>query len=155
MWFAREVLPRVWDEFPRTKFYIVGARPARELVRLGAREPRIVVTAYVQDTTPYLQDSRAFVVPLRAGGGMRVKILDAWARALPIITTTIGCEGIAARDQENVLVADAPDSFARAVLHLLRDRTQAERIAHAGRVWVETQYDWRTIYRAFDAIYPN
>lgn len=155
MWFAREVLPRVWDEFPQTKFYVVGARPARELVQLGAREPRIVVTGYVADTTPFLQDSRAFIVPLRAGGGMRVKILDAWARALPMVTTTIGCEGISVRDAENVLVADTPESFAHAVLALLRDRTAADKLARAGRAWVETQYDWRKIYPAFDAVYPR
>jgi glycosyltransferase involved in cell wall biosynthesis len=155
LWFARHVLPRVWSDLPHTKFFIVGARPARELVRLGEHEPRIVVTGYVADTTPYLADSAAFVVPLRAGGGMRVKILDAWARALPVVTTTIGCEGISVRHGENVLVADTPDAFAQAIIQLLRDPTAADQLARAGRAWVETAYNWRTVYRAFDAIYPH
>lgn len=155
LWFAREILPRVWAEFPASKFFIVGARPARELVALGKSEPRIVVTGYVPDTAPYLRDSRVFVVPLRAGGGMRVKILDAWARALPMVTTTIGCEGIAVRDGENILVADEPAAFADAVLQLLRDPVQAGCVAQNGREWVTAHYDWRTIYRAFDAIYPR
>jgi glycosyltransferase involved in cell wall biosynthesis len=155
LWFARQVLPRVWSDLPHTKFFIVGARPARELVRLGEHEPRIVVTGYVADTTPYLADSAAFVVPLRAGGGMRVKILDAWARALPVVTTTIGCEGISVRHGENVLVADTPDAFAQAIIQLLRDPTAADQLARAGRAWVETAYNWRTVYRAFDAIYPH
>lgn len=155
MWFAREVLPRVWSEFPRTKFFVVGARPARELVQLSEREPRILVTGYVPDTTPFLQDSRAFIVPLRAGGGMRVKILDGWARGLAIVTTTIGGEGISIRNSENALVADNPDAFAQAVLSLLRDRATADRLARAGRAWVETEYDWHTTYHAFDAVYPH
>jgi glycosyltransferase involved in cell wall biosynthesis len=155
LWFARQVLPRVWNEFPHTKFFIVGSRPARELVRLGEREPRIVVTGYVADTRPYLADSAAFVVPLRAGGGMRVKILDAWARALPVVTTTIGGEGISVRHGENVLVADTPDAFAQAIIQLLRDPAAADQLARAGRAWVETAYHWRTIYRAFDVVYPH
>ncbi len=155
LWFAREILPRIWAEFPDTKFFVVGTRPTAELVQLGERDARIVVTGYVQDTTPILQETAAFVVPLRAGGGMRVKILDAWARALPIVTTTIGCEGISVRQEENALIADTPDEFARAVMRLRRERALGEQIARAGRAWVQANYDWRTVYRAFDAVYPH
>ncbi len=155
IWFARKVLPFVWAKSPETKFFVIGARPAPELIRLGEHEPRIQVTGYVPDTTPLLQDTAAFIVPLRAGGGMRVKILDAWARALPLVTTTIGGEGISVRDGKNARVADSPEEFAQAVLQMIQDRAEAERIATAGRAWVETHYDWRSVYRAFDAIYPH
>lgn len=155
LWFARHVLPQVWQEFPQTKFYVIGARPARELTRLGENDARIVVTGYVADPTPLLQDVAVFVVPLRAGGGMRVKILDAWARALPVVTTRIGCEGIALQDGENALLADEPADFARATRALLRDRARAEQLARNGRAWVVARYNWRETYRAFDQVYPR
>lgn len=154
LWFARDVLPIIWREHPETRFFVIGARPARELVRLGENDARVVVTGYVQDTTSFLQETAAFVVPLRAGGGMRVKILDAWARALPLVTTTIGCEGISVRNGENALVADSPVDFAAAVTGLLRDRSRGDRIALNGRRWVEANYNWRSTYRAFDVVYP-
>ncbi len=155
VWFARTVLPRVWERFPQTKFFVIGARPARELLQLAANEARIVVTGYVADTTPFLQETAAFIVPLRAGGGMRVKILDAWARAAPLVTTTIGCEGIAVHDGANALLADTPEAFARAVNTLLGDSAFAERLARQGRATVETTYAWRTRYQAWDAVYPH
>jgi polysaccharide biosynthesis protein PslH len=155
LWFARNVLPIIWQAHPQTKFFVIGARPARELLQLGENDARILVTGYVPDTTSLLQETAAFVVPLRAGGGMRVKILDAWARALPLVTTTIGCEGISVRDGENALIADSPGDFAAAVNSLLRDRARSEQIARNGRNWVEANYNWRATYRAFDAIYPN
>lgn len=153
VWFAREVMPHVWQKSPETKFFVVGARPARALVALGEREPRIVVTGYVADTNEYLARAATFVVPLRAGGGMRVKILDAWARGLPMVSTTIGAEGITYIKDENILIADEPRAFAAAVLKLIHNRTFAKRIAEKGRVWVEEKYAWRTIYRAWDEVY--
>ncbi len=154
MWFARQVLPRVWEQSPATKFFIVGARPAAVLRALAQNEPRLVVTDYVRDTSVYLQQAAAFVVPLRAGGGMRVKILDAWARGVPMVSTTIGAEGIEYQGNENILIADSPDNFAKAVLHLIQDRAFAETLARNGRGWVHAKYAWRQVYRAWDTVYP-
>lgn len=154
VWFAHEVLPHVWRVSPESRFYIVGARPDKRLVELGQREPRIVVTGYVEHVQQYLERAAAFVVPLRAGGGMRVKILDAWARAVPMVSTTIGAEGIDLQAGENILLADSPSEFANAVLRLINDRPFAGRLAANGRRWVETHYAWRSIYRAWDSLYP-
>lgn len=154
LWFANEILPRIRAKAPETRFYIVGARPAASIVALGQSDPRIIVTGYVADATPYLEQSAVFLVPLRAGGGMRVKILDAWARGLPIVTTSLGCEGIEVVPNENLLVADSPASFASAVLQLLNDPPRAQALARSGRAWVESHYAWRSIYTAFDRIYP-
>lgn len=153
MWFARQVLPLIWKESPETCLYVVGARPAPELLALGEHEPRIVVTGYVTDTNEYLARSAAFIVPLRAGGGMRVKILDAWARGVPMVSTTVGAEGIALAPGENILLADTPVAFARAALRLLQDRTFATHVAQQGRQWVKTHYAWQTVYHAWDRIY--
>jgi glycosyltransferase involved in cell wall biosynthesis len=155
LWFGRQVMPRLWREFPETKFFIVGARPVRELIALGESDARFVVTGYAANPDEYLVQSAAFVVPLRAGGGMRVKILDAWARGLPLVTTTVGGEGIAMLPGENVLVADAAEDFANQVRRILHEREFAEKLARNGRAWVEQHYDWRTVYRAFDAVYPR
>lgn len=154
LWFARHVLPLVWARSPQTRFFVVGARPASSVVALGRQDARIIVTGYVADASPYLGKSAVFVVPLRAGGGMRVKILDAWARGLPMVTTTLGYEGIDAQPDENLLVADTPEAFADAVLELVQDPARRARLAIAGRAWVEQHYDWQKIYPAFDTIYP-
>lgn len=155
LWFAREILPRIWAESPESRFFVVGARPAAAVVELGRRDPRIVVTGYVADATPYLEKCAAFIVPLRAGGGMRVKILDAWARGLPMVTTTLGCEGIEVVPNENLMIADSPQAFATAVSRLLNDPAYAHTLARNGRAWVEQHYDWRRIYTALDKIYPS
>lgn len=155
LWFAREALPLIWEKQPDTKFHVVGARPDPALVALGQHEPRINVAGYVVDTNEYLERAAAFVVPIRAGSGMRVKILDAWARGVPIVSTTLGAEGIAYERDENILLADTPRAFANQVLRLIQERAWAQQVAQHGRAWVEKKYAWRQAYRAWDAIYPR
>ena len=107
----------------------------------------------MDDPQPYWARSRVFVVPLRAGGGMRVKILEAWARGVPVVSTTIGAEGLHYRAGHDILIADNPADFAAAVNAILADRALAQRLAAAGRATVEQHYDWRRVYPAWDAIY--
>jgi glycosyltransferase involved in cell wall biosynthesis len=122
---------------------------------LGAAGNGVVVTGYVADLQPVLDQSALLVVPLLSGSGMRVKILEAFARGIPIVSTTIGVEGIDARHGEHLLVADSPEDFARAVARLLRDPDLAARLARAGRQLVEARYDWRTALCGLDDIYPT
>jgi glycosyltransferase involved in cell wall biosynthesis len=102
-----------------------------------------------------LSETAAFIVPLQAGGGMRVKILDAWSGGLPVISTSIGAEGLMARDGENLLLADSPDAFARAVLRVLHEPALAARLAEGGRRTVDDNYDWRRVYPAWDEVYAR
>jgi glycosyltransferase involved in cell wall biosynthesis len=95
----------------------------------------------------------AFIVPLRAGGGMRVKILNALAQGLPIVSTTLGCEGIQVTHEQDILIADTPAEFAVAVLRVLHDSALAERLANNGRRLAETVYDYRAACRPLDQIY--
>jgi glycosyltransferase involved in cell wall biosynthesis len=155
LWFAREVYPLIKQRIPEVRFYIIGARPPNEVIRLGVRDESIKVPGYVEDITHYIEDSAMIVVPLRAGGGMRVKILDAWARGIPIISTRIGCEGIEVRSGENILVADTPLDFAQAVVQVIRNKELAQRLAENGRRWVEERYDWRAVYRKLDEVYEG
>lgn len=163
LWFAREVLPLVQRQVPDAKLYVVGRNPPREVCRLqespastvGDQVPPVVVTGYVEDPNPYFAESAVFIVPIRAGGGMRVKILDAWARGIPVVSTTIGCEGIDVRDGDNILVADTAEQFAHAVVEVIADNVLAERLSLNGRRWVEERYDWRVAYRALDDVYAS
>ena len=150
-WFALTILPAVLAQQPRARFLAVGKQPPRTLLRPAAGS--IEAPGYVDDPQPYWDRSQAFVVPLRAGGGMRVKILEAWARGVPVVATTIGAEGITYRAGENILIADTPQEFAECVLAILRDPALAEQLSLAGRAAVEQHYDWRQTYAAWEAVY--
>jgi glycosyltransferase involved in cell wall biosynthesis len=150
LWFAREVLPRVRAGLPRAQFFAVGRQPPGEL---RAVEAAVSVPGYVAAPHAYWARSQVFVVPLRAGGGMRVKILDAWARGLPVVSTAIGAEGLSCRHGEDILIADSSEEFASAVLRVLTERGLRERLSRGGRSTVERRYDWRLVYPAWDEIY--
>lgn len=154
LWFWREVWPRIQARLPQARLTLIGKNPPPAL-RALAQEPGVDVLGYVDDLAPYLAETAVFIVPLHAGGGMRVKIVDAWCWGLPVVSTTIGAEGIAVRDGENILLADAPTDFAAAVERLLRDGELRSRLRAEGRRWVEEQYDWRQIYPVWDAIYDQ
>jgi polysaccharide biosynthesis protein PslH len=153
-WFAEAILPAICAVEPHARFLAVGRQPPESLLRPD-RAGWIEAPGYVDDPEPYWARSQVFVVPLRAGGGMRVKILDAWAQGLPIVSTTIGAEGLTYRAGADILIADTPEALAEAVLSILQDADLARRLAAAGRATVEQRYDWRRTYPAWDAIYAG
>jgi glycosyltransferase involved in cell wall biosynthesis len=141
-------------QVPEARFYVVGSRPPESIVRLATPESGVVVTGYVQDLDPILTQAAVVVVPLHSGSGMRVKILEAFSRGIPVVSTTIGVEGIDARDGDHLLVADGAADFAAAVVRLLSNPAESAQLARAGRALVEARYDWRTALRGLDAVYP-
>jgi sugar transferase (PEP-CTERM/EpsH1 system associated) len=146
MLFARSILPRIRAFVPDVKLSVVGHSPPARVKALG-REPGIEVTGYVRDILPYYRRSKVTVVPLRAGGGTRLKILEAMALGRPVVTTGVGCAGLDVRDGVHLLVADDPQQFAYCVVQLLRDDAlRAELVANARRL-VEQRYDWPAIGR--------
>ena len=153
LWFVHEVWPLIREKKPDAQFDVVGSRPPQEIVALGGDETGINVTGYVPDPMPYFQRAALMVVPLRAGGGMRVKILNALAQGIPIVSTTIGYEGIAVTPGEDILVGDTPEEFADAVVRVLDDRELAQRIAGNGRRLAEEKYDYRRVCAPLDEIY--
>lgn len=154
MWFAERVLPLVWREVPEARFVVAGKRPPPEVRALAVDAGgRVEVTGFVEDPMPLLAQSQVFIVPVRAGGGMRVKIVDAWLWGLPVVSTTIGAEGLQVRDGENIMLADEPEAFAAAVVRLLREPGLGEALRLAGRQWVEAHYDYRRVYRGFDEVF--
>ena len=154
IWFARAVWPQVRAHAPGARFVIVGKNPPADVLAL-TNDPSITVTGYVPDPTPYLAAADAFVVPLHAGGGMRVKILDAWLWGLPIVSTPIGAEGMALRDGENILLAADADAFAAATVRCLTDPALNAHLRTAGRAWVEAQYAWQAVYHRVDEVYQH
>lgn len=154
-WFAHQVYPLVRERCPGVSFEVAGARPAAAVVRAARRTPGMTISGYVPDPNELLERAGVFVVPLRAGSGMRVKILHALARGVPVVTTSLGCEGIAVEDATHVLIADTAAAFADAVLRLLDDRELASRIARNGRRLIEERYDYRAVYPQVDALYRN
>jgi glycosyltransferase involved in cell wall biosynthesis len=109
----------------------------------------------VDDPTSLLAESAVTVVPLHAGGGMRVKILDAWTWGLPVVSTTVGAEGTSHTPGKNILIADTPAAFAEAVVRVLQNPTLAHQLAEAGRQHILEAYNWRRQYRAWDLIYSH
>ncbi len=153
VWFAREVWPLIHTAVPDAIFTVIGKEPPAELQTLHL--PKLDVTGYVDDVTPYLQETAVFIVPLHAGGGMRVKIVDGWSWALPIVSTTIGAEGIAYADGRDIVIADTAPDFAQAVIGLLQEPERAAQLGQHGRATLEAEYDWRKTYQQWDEIYPR
>lgn len=152
LWFARAVLPLIWQQLPEARFVVVGKNPPAEVQALAA-DPRIEVAGYVADPLPFLQRTDVFVVPLFSGGGMRVKILDAWLWGLPVVSTPIGAEGMMLRDGEHILLAGDAASFAAATVRVLADAALNQQLRRNGRAWVEATYAWQAVYARVDAFY--
>lgn len=144
-YFAKEIWPRICAQEPNIQFYAVGKNPPQELLTLAAADPRIVVAGYVDDIRPLVRKSAVYVVPLRVGGGTRLKVLDAMAMGKAIVSTSIGCEGLDVRPGEHLMVVDTPDMFAREVLALLANRQKRLELGRAARSLVEGRYSWKII----------
>lgn len=143
LFFAREVLPLIHRQRPDVTFTVVGAGPPPELEAVAGE--RVHVTGQVEDVRPYIESAAAVVVPLRMGGGTRLKVLEGLAMAKPMVSTALGCEGIAVRDGEHLLIADAPDALAAAVLRVLEDTALASRLGAAGRALAASRYSWSAV----------
>jgi glycosyltransferase involved in cell wall biosynthesis len=154
-WFIREVYPLVRRERPDVQFDMLGSRPPADLLALNEASLGINVTGYVADPTPYQQQAAVMIVPLRAGGGMRVKILNALAEGIPIVSTTLGYEGIDVTPEQDILAANTPEEFATQVLRVLNDPALDRRLAVNGRQLAEERYDYRQACRALDQVYTH
>ncbi|HUW15762.1 MAG TPA: glycosyltransferase family 4 protein, partial [Actinomycetes bacterium] len=151
-WFADHVWPTVAAAVPEAVFTVIGKGALRQLGPARYRS-RVDVTGYLPDVESRLAETAAFIVPLKTGAGMRVKILDAWCWALPIVSTSIGAEGIRTEAGENILLADEAGTFADSVIGVLTDPSLAHRLSDHGRATVEALYDWRVVYQAWDRVY--
>lgn len=144
LWFARSVLPLIQQRFPQVRFSIVGGNPPAAL-RALADSPNIEVTGYVDDVGPYLANATVLVVPLRSGGGTRLKILEALAAGAPTVSTSVGAEGLDLEEGTEIAIADDPVSFADATIRVLSSQEYQRRLSDAGRRAVVQRYSWQAI----------
>jgi glycosyltransferase involved in cell wall biosynthesis len=154
LWFIQEVLPLIRRELPATRFWVVGKDPHPRLAPL-ADEPGVVLTGWVQDVRPYIDAAGVYVIPLRVGGGTRLKVLEAMAMGKAIVSTGLGCEGFDLVPGQELVVADEPAPFARAVVHLLGDPDLRGRLGRAARRFAGARYDWRMIVPKMERLYDR
>lgn len=157
LWFTQHVLPQILYHVPDVHLTIAGRNPPPAVQALAApRSPvagSVEVTGFVVDPTPLLARSRVFIVPLQVSEGMQAKVLDAWLRGVPVVTTRMGAAGINIRPGQTNLLADDPAEFAAATVALLTQPDMASGIAQNARHWVSQQYDWQLLYRELDGIF--
>jgi len=151
-WFLADILPLVRQQVPQTRVTIVGRTPSARLEAMAASDPLVTVTGRVPDIRPYLERASVFLVPMRIGGGTRLKIFEAMAMGLPVVSTSIGAEGLPVTDGVDSVLRDDPGSFAAAVVALLGSEHERKRIAQAGQQVVRERYGWEGVADAFMGI---
>ncbi len=151
LFFAREILPLLAPGGPPLRLAVVGSKPSAAVRALGDR-PGITVAADVDDVAPYYAASRIAVVPIRAGGGSRIKILEAFSHGVPVVSTRIGAEGLAAIDGRHLLLADTAEEFAEAIGRLMADPGLAARLAGEGRGLIEERYSLARVAADIEAL---
>ena len=154
LYFCRDILPLIRRRRPHVRLLVVGGGPPPELMRIADRTG-IKVTGHVEDVVPYYRQARLSIVPLRAGGGTRLKMLEAMALGRPVVSTSIGCEGLEVVDGEHIMVADTPEEFADRVVALLTDPVLAATISQQAYRKVREQYCWSAIGQRLLAVYDD
>jgi glycosyltransferase involved in cell wall biosynthesis len=153
LYFCSDILPLIRQAINPLELWIVGRDPHPEVLKLNGSG--VHVTGRVEDVVPYYQQSTVCVIPLRAGGGTRLKILEAMALGRPVVSTTIGCEGLDVVDGEHLLIADTPEQFAEKTVRLLDDRHLSQYICANARKLVEARYGWDQIAERLMDVYEE
>jgi polysaccharide biosynthesis protein PslH len=150
LYFVREILPLIRKQRPETTLAIVGRTPPPKIAELAG--PQIVITGTVPDIRPYLWGSAVSIVPLRIGGGTRLKIYEAMAAKIPVVSTTIGAEGLTVHPPGDIRIADTPQAFAEQCLDLLADPVARSRVSTAAWEMVNANFSWDQVSRAFERV---
>lgn len=142
LWFIREVLPLIRQTRPDVRFRVIGHKPPPSLHQLAASTPGIEVTGTVPAVQPLLSECTVQVVPLRAGSGVRHKILESMAVGVPVVSTTLGAEGLYLRDEHEILIADDASALSSAILRLLNDSALRKTIAENAFARINRDFLW-------------
>lgn len=149
IFFTNQVLPLLRRLVPSVRITVVGRNPSARLLDYTREHPDVRVVGRVEDVRPYVARAAVFVIPLRIGGGTRIKAYEAMAMGKAVVSTRIGIEGLPVRDGDNVVLADQPGDFAEAVARVLKDSAERERIGRNARAYVESSVSWRRAADAF------
>lgn len=151
-YFTEQIMPLIRTELPAVKLTVVGRNPYPSLVALSKSDSAIIVTGRVDDVRPYMDRAAAYVVPVRIGGGTRLKIFEAMAMEKPVVSTSVGAEGLPVRDGVELMLADTPEAFAKSVVTVLSDRNLAKRLGEQAGAEVRKRFGWARVAEAFAAI---
>ncbi len=151
-YFTEEILPVIRQSIPDASLTVVGRNPYPSLLELSKRDSKVVVTGRVDDVRPYMERAAVYVVPLRVGGGTRLKIYEAMAMEKPIVSTTIGAEGLPVKDGKELRIADTPEAFAAAVAELLREPQSAKAMGNRAAAVVREKFGWSGVANRFAEI---
>ena len=161
IFFLQSILPNIWRTYPQVRLSVVGQHPTEKLRRVveettaSNTQGEVVVTGRVEDVKPYIAQAGVYVVPLRIGGGTRLKILEALAMQKAVVSTTVGAEGLNLVDQQEIVLADRPNQFADSVIELLSDSERRQNLGLKGRERVEQDYGWSSIGHKLRQVYQN
>lgn len=151
-YYIEDVLPIVRKTVPDASLTVVGRNPYPSLLELSKRDSSIIVTGRVDDVRPYMEEAAAYVVPLRIGGGTRLKIFEAMAMEKSIVSTTIGAEGLGLSDGNVIRIADTPETFASAVVELIKNRAVARELGQRAAKLVRENFGWYGVSKQFAGI---
>ena len=151
-YFVEEVYPLVRREIPDVELWVVGRKPSEKLKALAGASSGVHVTGTVDDIRPYVWQSTVYVVPLRIGGGTRIKIFEALAMGKAVVSTTIGAEGLPITHGEHLILADTPSDFARETLRLMRDPAARAHLGSSARRLLEQHYGWGAVAEDFTRV---
>ena len=149
LYFAEKIFPLIRQEIDNAELIIVGKNPVDSIKRLGETNQNIIVTGTVSDTRPYIRSASCTVVPIRIGGGTRIKIYELMSMAKAVVATTIGAEGLSYKDGENIIIEDDPENFSQAVVKLLRDEHYRFSIGEKAREHVIANCSWNKVTDKF------
>jgi glycosyltransferase involved in cell wall biosynthesis len=152
LWFVKEILPLIRRRKPSCRVAIAGRKPGPEILALAAADAGIEVTGTVPDVRPYLWNSQISILPLRIGGGTRIKVYEAMAAGLPVVSTSVGVEGLACQPGRDLLIGDTPEEFAEHCISLLDDANLRNRISQSGFRLVDETCSWEAVARQFEKL---
>ena len=155
MWWLREGYELLRRLCPDVTYHVVGARPPQALLTMAEQHEGVLVHGYVADAAPFWKHAAALAVPLLSGGGVRVKILEAMASGVPVVSTGLGCEGLEVQHGKHLLIADTPQDFARACATVLLDQELAQRLANNARQLILERYDANIALQPLDRAYER
>jgi len=150
MYFFSDIYPLLKKKVPHVNITIVGRNPSSKLKKIASKDSSIALRGRVDDVRSYIAQNQIVIVPLRIGGGTRLKILEAMAMGKPVVSTTIGAEGLGVANDENILLADNPENFTKRIVYLFENIKKMESLAIAGRKLVEEKYDWGKVAQDLD-----
>jgi sugar transferase (PEP-CTERM/EpsH1 system associated) len=154
-YFTEQIMPLIKQRVPEVTLTVVGRNPYPGLLELSKRDNSIVVTGRVDDVRPFMEKAAAYVVPLRIGGGTRLKIFEAMAMEKAVVSTTVGAEGLPVRNNEELILADTPEAFASSVVRLLQDHALARRLGQSAAARVRETFGWRRVAENFASLCEN